>query len=695
MTNCYPRIGRLLIACAALLLASAAQAQVTFNITYDANSGFNDNTVDGGETLSRGQLRRNTVNAAIAYMQTVYDGRGSVNFHWNAQDTAAGGFLASFGPNGFAGISGSFQNGQAYQNLRTGNAPFGGDDGDGQFDFTSYGWNYVGANNNTGSRYDMFSVALHEMSHGMGFLTGTRTNMSNQFLGQGLMLSTPGTPDIYSGLDSFVQRGNGTGVQQFNTNVASSGYGSFTGNLSTFTNGNDPTTGLFFGGQYAREVYGSPVPLYAPGTYAQGSSVSHSVTNPAGVMNASISAGTERRAYRDYEIAMLLDMGYNVYNWNGSTTASWSGGNVNNLAASPWRTNMGIVYDGSQIYNVNSNQGQAPILAPYGQVTSNIVLNFAGTSTYTTTNDLGTLRMSRINLNSTAGSASTITGGTFLMGRNSDNTYSVLAPKVVQQNSGAFNIGSTIDIADNVRGLTVDGPGTGTVSFTGNLIGAGGVTKSGSFTMVMGGANNSYSGATVVNQGTLRINGAKTGTGAVTINNGGRIDGSGSIAGAVALNAGAVLAPGNSPGNITFSGGLTMNAGVYEWELASLTTAGAGTNYDVITLNGGSSVFGGTSSLQLNFALLGAGLDPNGANAFWQTGREWQIVSLFSGTFSGNIAGISNANWTSGTFSLASLANGIFLRFAPVPEPSTFALLFATGAIWIVVRRKTKRAVEV
>ena len=33
---------------------------------------------------------------------------------------------------------------------------------------------------------------------------------------------------------------------------------------------------------------------------------------------------------------------------------------------------------GTTRYNTNAVQGQAPVLAPYGQVTSNIVLNFVG-----------------------------------------------------------------------------------------------------------------------------------------------------------------------------------------------------------------------------------------------------------------------------------------------------------------------------
>src|SRR5262249_15560987 len=154
--------------------------------------------------------------------------------------------------------------------------------------------------------------------------------------------------------------------------------------------------------------------------------------------------------------------------------------------------------------------------------------------------------------------------------------------------------------------LTVDGTGSGSITFTGNLIGTGGLTKAGAFTMLMNGAANSYAGATVVNQGVLQVNGAKTGTGTVTVNNGGVLQVKGTLAGATTVNSGGrlrgtgsvaavtttssgVVAPGNSAGNLTVAGGLTMNAGTYDWELATLTTSGGGTNFDLITLNGGSS----------------------------------------------------------------------------------------------------------
>src|SRR5262249_56281779 len=88
-----------------------------------------------------------------------------------------------------------------------------------------------------------------------------------------------------------------------------------------------------------------------------------------------------------------------------------------------------------------------------------------------------------------------------------------------------------------------------------------------------------------------------------------------------------------TPGNLHLGGGLTMAAGTYVWELSALTVAGPGTNYDQITLTGGASVLGGVSQVTLDFGLLPAGQDANGADPFWTTAHSWTIVALSGGTF--------------------------------------------------------------
>ena len=69
---------------------------------------------------------------------------------------------------------------------------------------------------------------------------------------------------------------------------------------------------------------------------------------------------------------------------------------------------------------------------------------------------------------------------------------------------------------------------------------------------------NTYSGPTVISNGTLLVNGA-LGAGPVTVY--GKLGGCGALSGPVAVQPGGVLAPGASPGILTISNTLTLLPG--------------------------------------------------------------------------------------------------------------------------------------
>jgi autotransporter-associated beta strand protein len=496
-----------------------------------------------------------------------------------------------------------------------------------------------------------------------------------------------------------------------NTDITSTSYGSYNTAIATsvYTNGNDASTGLFFGGKYTNEVFNAPVPLYAPSVFAQGSSVSHdnvpsSPTTSIGLMNFNITSSTVRR-FQPYEIAMLMDMGWNVYDWN-STTGNWLDG-VNNLAASRWTTNQGIVTntDQSAQYNTHNSTAEAPILPVYGQVTSNIVLNFrgSGTQNYTATNDIGTVRVSRLQLDSSSSNAITIAGGTMNFGQNSDGSASVLVPKIVQQNSGDFLIGSTIQ-TNNVltqalvgsvsfpgaTGVTVDGTGSGTVTLSGTINGSGTLTKAGTFTLVVSGSSNNYGGTTTVNAGTLLVAntaGSALGSGNVQVNTGATLGGTGAFTGAATIsNGGAITAGTTGPSAVRTlgTGPLTLQ-GKY-----LVTIFGTGTTDNSrLSVTGDLNLTASTDSLQLS-------LNGTDVASLRSLGSRSYTVATYTGTLTGNAAidtlDVTTAGFQSNEWSLTYPANSVVLNFTPsaVPEPGSVFLFGAIG-IGIVGSRRTRK----
>jgi len=128
------------------------------------------------------------------------------------------------------------------------------------------------------------------------------------------------------------------------------------------------------------------------------------------------------------------------------------------------------------------------------------------------------------------------------------------------------------------------------------------VVKSGIGKWILTG-NNTYTGTTNVNAGTLLINGNQTGTGLTTVASGGTLGGTGSVGGGLTVNSGGHLAPGASIGTLTVGGAVTFAAGsILDYEL------GAPGNSDRLNVNlsGGLTINGGILNLT-NLGGLAAG----------------------------------------------------------------------------------------
>jgi hypothetical protein len=294
----FPLFAIALTCLSACLSACSILEAGTYNVSFD---DIINNTGNGFDDPTFGATRVSTVNSVLAYIDSELDLPGALDLRFLNSETDGGGFLAAAGPLFFTGPNG-FQNGTAFTHLTTNVDPIvGDDDARVTFDF-GYTWNND-LSAPTVSEFDLFTVTLHEVTHGLGFLSLLGGKSPTPTVGTSGITGTD--PGVFSVYDSFLERGDGT---KLFTGAA----GDFTGVAADLTS-ND----LFFGGANAKAANGgNSVQVYAPASFAQGSSLSH--VQAATTMNFQVAPGIQRRSYSAQEVAILQDIGYSL----ASATAS-------------------------------------------------------------------------------------------------------------------------------------------------------------------------------------------------------------------------------------------------------------------------------------------------------------------------------------------------------------------------------------
>jgi PKD repeat protein len=261
----------------------------TWSITYQdiingSGVGFDDPT--------HGPDRRSVVLYVLDYIERTLNvsSGATIDVHFNASETDGGGSLAYAGT--YFSQSPGFQGGYCQQHITTGTDPsVSVVDIYCTVDF-GHPW-YVGTGTPAFSEYDFYSVMLHEMTHGLGFLS---------------LAEHDGASDVYPGAyafyDDFLR--TGTMIDLFQ---ASGGTVVYNGNPNSLT-GIDG--GVFLAAPQASAAHGSNPQIYAPSTWKPGSSISHWDTSLSGdwVMKPGIANGVTRRVYHPVEYATLHDIGY-------------------------------------------------------------------------------------------------------------------------------------------------------------------------------------------------------------------------------------------------------------------------------------------------------------------------------------------------------------------------------------------------
>jgi len=282
-------------------------------------------------------------------------------------------------------------------------------------------------------------------------------------------------------------------------------------------------------------------------------------------------------------------------------------------------------------------------------------------------------------LNSNGSTVRLLGGGDLTLGHNDANgdfTGELKVDSLTKVGSGNQQLGGDIAIADT----NVD---AGTITLTNGTFNAtNSVTVTGG-QLVMDGGELEYTGSTAL-------------SGSVTLNSGsiGGTNWEGGLSG-ITVGPNIIVSPGNSPGQANTMDQTWADGGTYEFEINDAEGA-LGTSWDHIAISGELDVSGLTTD---GFTLALVGLlsgDPAVLPNFDETSDySWEIASFSTivGTYTSDLINVDTSGFLepfTGTFAVNQSGNSLVLDYTAVPEPSTFALLFAgcIGALVMFRRRK-------
>jgi autotransporter-associated beta strand protein len=475
-----------------------------------------------------------------------------------------------------------------------------------------------------------------------------------------------------------------------------------------------------------------------------------------GTLNATVGTNATTGSLGSFAAARTVSLNNGTLNYGGSTISSdnislnvagESAVGVGNAAATlrvggTFSGAGNLTVSGPGVFALGRNTADASWGSGYS---GNIAVNSGAVLSLRNEQSLG----------STSGSTTIKDGGTLMFDPFSQTSLTLAAESIAFQ--GNSTLSNRLNGQPSLT-TTVSGPvstsgnllinmlgGNTTLNINGDISGAGGVSFGGASTVsglsaATGGTynlngNSTYTGATAINSGTVNLNGSLGNTtitvnggtfklgaasslgatstvivnsgsfdtsalvGGFTVAVGQTIKGSGTYTGAVTVNG--TLAPGNSPGVLTFADNLTL-VGTTSMEINGTAR---GTQYDGINLTGTASntlTYGGTLTLSFGAPVEAGTYDLFALGSVVQTGDFTSV-----GATGANVASLSGLSITNGTGWTANLTDTLAqtwsltfvnstgdLTITAIPEPSAYAALAGFGVIGVALYRRRRQTVS-
>lgn len=281
-----------------VLTSHTRAGSITWNVTYQ---DIISNTNFGFDDLSLGAARRATFLEVLDYVSSVLNESPAtpIDVHWKVStNLPLSSTLASMGA--FYFTQNGYSSGFGHLHITTGTDPLDGFvDIQGAVNFGRV-WNSE-TDNPAGNEFDLYSVLLHEVTHGLGVASLLTSSGGSQITG-----GTAGDPGKFTFLNRFMALDDAGPVGEGSATALFNASAQYTGAPANLTSNR-----VVYTGANTVAAFGKKPQIYAPNPFQAGSSLSHwdhSTGSP--VMLPSIAAGVKRRAYLAFEVANLVDLGY-------------------------------------------------------------------------------------------------------------------------------------------------------------------------------------------------------------------------------------------------------------------------------------------------------------------------------------------------------------------------------------------------